>query len=172
MSTKEALSDFQSRLAKRLSISDREQATAESAYWLAVVAGADRCLLPLSQSGEIFPWVEPQSIPYTTDWFLGVANLRGALCGVVSLSKYLGTYLPHGQHEDMKLNTQERRLIGFHPSLDVHTVLVIDRLLGLKNRGQMVKVDGEIYRDEANLTWREIDLKHLSRNPTFISIAQ
>ena len=41
-------------------------------------------LFPLGHAGEIFPWTPPQPVPYTEPWFLGVANLRGGLYGVVA----------------------------------------------------------------------------------------
>ena len=52
------------------------------AAWLAVQAGGRDYLLPLNQAGEIFPWTGVQPVPYTQAWFLGIANLRGALMGV------------------------------------------------------------------------------------------
>jgi hypothetical protein len=51
------------------------------AAWLAVQAGGRDYLLPLNQAGEIFPWTGVQPVPYTQAWFLGIANLRGALMG-------------------------------------------------------------------------------------------
>ena len=46
-------------------------------------AGGLRCLVPLAQAGEIFPWTTVQPVPYTHSWFLGVANLRGSEAGPV-----------------------------------------------------------------------------------------
>lgn len=74
MSNKQALHEFQSRLATRL---QTVQATGSMASWLAVEVDERRLLFPLSHAGEIFSWTQPVKVPYTHGWFLGVANLRG-----------------------------------------------------------------------------------------------
>jgi len=57
---------------------------------LAVEAGGLGFLLPLPQAGEIFPLTEVLPVAHTKPWFLGVANLRGGLHGVVDLAAFLG----------------------------------------------------------------------------------
>lgn len=52
MANREALRDLQSRLASRLQAAKAEGL---SISWLAVRAGGQDYLLPLAQSGEIFP---------------------------------------------------------------------------------------------------------------------
>ena len=87
MANREALRELQTRLAGRL------QAAGEGvsvSSWLAVESAGQRYLMPLGQSGEIFAWPGVQSVPYTQKWFLGVANLRGTLVGVVDLAALLG----------------------------------------------------------------------------------
>jgi twitching motility protein PilI len=171
MAKKEALSQFQSRLAGRLH-STEQLAADESASWLAVEISGAGFMFPLADAGEIFPWSVPQAIPYTKDWFLGVVNLRGALCGVVSLAKFFS--LPDSADaQDAAKALQEKRLIGFHPSMDLNTVLSVDKLIGLKNKQQMMPTDmiGQ-YRDQQSQRWQEIDLRQLSQNPAFINIAQ
>jgi len=81
MANRDALRAFQSRLAGRLQAV--RTAGSVSASWLAVEAGNAKYLFPLGHAGEIFPWTPPQPVPYTAPWFLGVANLRGGLFGVV-----------------------------------------------------------------------------------------
>lgn len=169
MQKKEGLSQFQTRLADRLASTglEREQS---SANWLAVEIANDGFVLPLGQSGEIFPWCEPQPIPYTKEWFLGVANLRGALCGVVSLTKYLGL---DTRTQNLKTGLQDRRLVGFHPSFDLNTVFIVDKLVGLKNQGQMEPTGHEgQYRDTQDRIWTELDLERLSKTAAFINVAQ
>ncbi len=172
MIKKESLSEFQGRFASRLQGLQGADG-ADASHWLAVEVGGHKCLFPLVQSGEIFPWSEPHPVPYTKDWFVGVANLRGALCGVVNLSRYLGG--PSANHplsDSPKLRLQERQLIGFHPALEISTVLIVDRLLGLKSHRQMKAVGGLQHQDETGQEWREIDLHALSQNASFIDIAQ
>jgi twitching motility protein PilI len=86
MANREALRELQSRLASRLQAARTEGVAAS---WLAVEAAGGKYLFPLSQSGEIFPWASAQPVPYTQAWFLGVANLRGGLYGVVDLASFV-----------------------------------------------------------------------------------
>jgi twitching motility protein PilI len=172
VSKKEALSQFQTRLADRLQSSGQDVG-GTTANWLAVEISGAGFVLPLSQSGEIFPWADPQSIPYAKAWFLGVANLRGSLCGVVSLSKYFGLTAEQEKNASNKSSLQDRRLVGFHPSLELNTVVVVDKLVGLKSKEHMQPTQIEDqYQDAQGLLWREVNLQQLAQNPTFISIAE
>jgi twitching motility protein PilI len=83
MAKRQSLKELQERLAQRLTAAKTEALTAA---WLAIEAGGQRHLLPLVQSGEIFPWSSVQPVPYTKPWYLGVANLRGGLHGVIDLA--------------------------------------------------------------------------------------
>lgn len=91
MANKEALRELQQRLAERLQ-TVREHAPARN--WLAVEVAGHGFLLPLEQAGEIFPLSATQSVPHSQPWFLGVANLRGQLNGVVDLAVFLGLAHP------------------------------------------------------------------------------
>ena len=63
MSDKQALRDFQGRLAERLQAAT--QASGAKASWLAVEAGTARLLFPLDHAGQIFPWSAMQPMPYS-----------------------------------------------------------------------------------------------------------
>ena len=91
MANREALRDLQARLASRLQAAKAEGL---SISWLAVRAGGADYLLPLAQSGEIFPLPAVQPVPYSQSWFLGVVNLRGGLYGVVDLAAFIGGAAP------------------------------------------------------------------------------
>ena len=93
MANREALRELQSRLASRLQAARSEGL---SVSWLAVEAGGSQYLLSLAQSGEIFPWTSIQSVPYTSPWFMGVANLRGGLFGVVDFARFVASTWPLG----------------------------------------------------------------------------
>ena len=121
MAKRQSLRDLQERLAKRLTAARSEVATAS---WLAVEAGGQRYLMPLVQSGEIFPWAAIQLVPYTKPWFVGVANLRGGLNGVVDLARLVGAnedVLSMAAVEDRV--TSDARLISFHAALGINAVL-------------------------------------------------
>ena len=122
MSNKQALREFQSRLAMRLQAA---QAVGVAASWLAVEAGAQRLLFPLSHAGEIFPWTVVQHVPYTQNWFMGVANLRGGLTGVVDLAGLLGEAPVRSEQA-----LSESSLLALNAALEVNAALLVDRLLG------------------------------------------
>ena len=92
MANREALRELQSRLASRLQAARAEGAV--QASWLAVEAAGSKYLFPLTQSGEIFPFTTTLAVPYTRSWFMGVANLRGGLYGVVDLASFVGGHAP------------------------------------------------------------------------------
>jgi twitching motility protein PilI len=183
MANRQALRDLQSRLAERLQAA-RSEGT--SVAWLAAESDGAQYLFPLSQAGEIFGWSALQVVPYTVGWFLGVANLRGGLYGVVDLAK-LATAganrsdlpAPVGRRAESVL--AESSLLAFNPGLGVQSVLVIDKLSGL--RGGDAFVDsrnatpespawfGQVYIDSAGTPWQEIDLQALSQDSSFLSIS-
>ena len=174
MANKQALRDLQTRLADRLQIA-RTQGVAAS--WLAVETGKKKYLFPLSQSGEIFPWVEPQSVPYTQDWFIGVANLRGGLFGIVDLEG-----LVHDQPVRVRteLARAESSFVALNSALEVNCALWIDRLSGLRNQSmfrdflqrppEAPVYFGNSYIDFSNETWQEINLQLLARQAHFLTI--
>jgi twitching motility protein PilI len=170
MSTKEALQSLQSRLAERL---QANSSNAQTGHWLGVRVGGYGFLLPLAQSGEIYPWSDPHAVPYTQDWFLGVANLRGALCGVVSLSKFLHlSLLDAPKPAALGAQVQEKRLIALHPAFEINVVLAVDQLSGLKNADQFVQSSGSpLLTDAQGAVWQPIDLATMVQSSHFLSIA-
>lgn len=171
MANKEALRDLQSRLAERLQAA-RSQQTATS--WLAVECAGRGFLLPLAQAGEIFSVVPLVKVPHTHDWFLGVANLRGGLFGVVDLARFLAV----GAASEAA--REQARLVVFNPTLEINCALLVDRLAGLRGPDQLVAEpdDGQArpsfaggrYRDSAGRMWQELNLSALATDESFMSI--
>jgi twitching motility protein PilI len=174
MANRQALRELQTRLADRLQIA-RTQGVAAS--WLAVEAGGKKYLFPLGQAGEIFPWVSTQPVPYTQAWFLGVANLRGGLFGVVDLATYVT-----GQQIALKteLARNESRLVALNAALDVNCALLIDKLAGLRNQEAFIDFSerspdapdffGNSYIDQNGASWQEINLQSLAQQAHFLTI--
>src|SRR3954469_10968647 len=127
MANREALRELQARLASRLQAARTEGVQAS---WLAVESGGGKFLFPLSQSGEIFPFASTLPVPYTQSWFLGVANLRGGLYGVVDLASFVGGQAPVMRSDATRA---ESRLVALNSALEVNCALLIDRLAGLRN---------------------------------------
>lgn len=175
MANREALRELQSRLAGRLQAARTEGVQAS---WLAVEAAGRKYLFPLAQSGEIFPFAATQPVPYTREWFLGVANLRGGLYGVIDLASFVGGKLPV-QRSDA--GRAESRLVALNTMLDVNCALLIDRLAGLRGLDAFASSSeapegspdyfGSGYTDASGAYWQEINLQALSQQPQFLSIS-
>ncbi len=174
MANRQALRELQTRLADRLQVA-RTQGVAAS--WLAVEAGSKKYLFPLSQSGEIFPWVAMQAVPYTQAWFAGVANLRGGLYGVVDLASFVSGQAPAAKTE---MSRTDSRLVALNSALEVNCALLIDKLSGLRNQEAFIdfserKPDapeyfGNQYVDASGALWQEINLQSLAQQAHFLTI--
>jgi len=175
MANREALRELQNRLALRLQAARTEGVQAS---WLAVESAGARYLFPLSQSGEIFPFSSAQPVPYTRAWFLGVANLRGGLYGVVDLASFLGGGAPVQRAEGTRA---EARLFVRNAMFEVNCALLIDRLAGLRHLDAFSSSSeppegspgyfGSGYTDAQGHYWQEINLQALSQQPQFLSIS-
>lgn len=174
MANKQALHEFQSRLAARL---QSVQASGAMASWLAVEVDALRLLFPLSHAGEIFSWTPPQKVPYAHGWFLGVANLRGGLSGVVDLAAFIAGR-PARRRSENELS--QCRLVMLNPLLETNCALLVDRLTGLRTMDafsasaapgeQAPAYFGHVYTDMDGEPWQEINLQTLSQTQDFIAI--
>jgi twitching motility protein PilI len=176
MANRQALRDLQTRLAARL-----QQARTEGVApgWLAVELMGRKCLMPLAQSGEIFPITQVQKVPYTRDWFMGVANLRGGLYGVVDLANFISS-TPVQRHFDGGIRDQAR-LIALNSAMEINCALLIDRLSGLRGVADFVSREAAPegspdfmsaqYQDKTGQTWTELDLQLLATSSKFLGIA-
>ena len=177
MAKKEALRELQSRLAERLQAARTE---ARAASWLAVESAGQGFLLPLHDAGEIFPFTSCISVPHTAAWFLGVANLRGGLYGVVDLSGFLGlkaAAVPVAATDSLR---DQARLVAFNPTLLINCSLLVERLSGLRGKEQLQpQADdgqpkpgfvGQRYRDAQGRVWQELSLRALAGDEAFLKI--
>ena len=181
MSNREALRELQSRLAQRLAAA-RTDTPKQS--WLAVECAGFGVLLPLASAGEIFPLSALTPVPHTERWFLGVANLRGSLHGVVDLAAFLGLRAAPTR----EAVRDQARIVAFNPAQGAHCAVLVDRLAGLRSTDQLSPEPqasevpeapgaarpafaGALWRDVAGRNWQEIDLSALARNRRFLAIA-
>ena len=175
MASREALRAFQSRLANRL---QEARTTGAAASWLAIEAADAKYLFPLNHAGEIFPWRSVQPVPHARPWFLGVANLRGGVSGVVDLGAFVNHGVPPPRGE---LAQNQCRLVAFSDALNINCVVLIDRLMGLKGVESFVasvapatdapEFFGHSYVDSQGGSWQEINLQALSVSSQFLSIS-
>jgi twitching motility protein PilI len=174
MANREALRELQSRLAERMQAARTQERTAS---WLAVESAGHGFLFPLEQAGEIFSVVPLLVVPHTQEWFLGVANLRGGLHGVVDLAAFLGA---KPAAAGAGTGREQSRLIALNPHLNVNCALLVDRLAGLRNAPQLQAAPadgrprppfvGSTWRDGDGRAWQEIRLAELATDPQFLSI--
>ena len=175
MASRDALRAFQSRLASRL---QEARTSGGGAAWLAVEVAGSNYLFPLNHAGEIFPWTSVQTVPHARDWFLGVANLRGGVSGVVDFGAFV---LQKPSVPRTELAQSQCRLVAFNEALGINCTVLIDRLLGLKSLESFVNSDpasedspvyfGHRYTDPQGASWQEVSLQELSQYPQFLSIS-
>lgn len=146
--------------------------------WLAVEAGGKKYLFSLAQSGEIFPSGSIQPVSYTQSWFVGVANLRGGLFGVVDLASFVAGTTPLSKTE---IAHSDARLVSLNSAFEVNCVLLIDKLAGLRKQDAFIDFSerhpespdffGNQYIDLNGASWQEINLQLLAQHVHFLTIA-
>ncbi len=169
MVKKTSLREFQESLAERLRAA---ALTAPTKSWLGIQSGEHHWLLGLDQAGEIVPVPELTPVPLTKPWFLGLANVRGALVSVIDLSLFAGG--------PATPRTPETRLVLAADRWQVRAALLIDRTLGLRAVQQMQPhsaadpaaarprwagaewLDGDVRR------WIELDMEALVTSDEFL----
>lgn len=175
MANRDALRELQSRLAQRLQAARTE---ARSASWLAVECAGHGLLVALPSAGEIFPFGAVLPVPHTQPWFVGVANLRGGLHGVVDLAAFLGLRPTMSAPDAVR---DQARLVALNPGLGSHCALLVEKLAGLRSAEQLraepadetsrPAFAGPRWRDADGRAWQEIDLSALAQHEQFLGIA-
>lgn len=173
MAKKQALRELQGRLAERLQAA-RSQPLGRS--WLAVECAGRGLLFPLAEAGEIFAPAPLLPVPHTQAWFLGVANLRGHLHGVVDLAGFLGL-APVAPAATAREGTQ---FVVFNLALGLNCALQVDRLAGLRHEDQLDRAEDDSadrpafararYRDADGRIWQELSLAALAAHPSFLRV--
>ncbi len=174
MANREALRELQVRLASRLQTAKAEGL---SISWLAVRAGEGNYLLPLAQSGQIFPVPHIQTVAYAQPWFLGVGNLQGGLFGVIDFSAFIkGGLVPAKAGQQF----EQARVVTLNAALEINCALLVDELAGLKQLNAFTAsvpppagapaCFGNSYSDEQGVFWQEVNLQSLSKMPEFLGV--
>lgn len=170
MARRTSLRDFQESLAGRLKAA---AGAAASEARLAFESGGSLWLVRLEDSGEVLPVPAIERVPLTRDWFLGVANVRGVIYGVTDLAAFLGG-APTARSPDNRL------LLAGQPH-GVNAALLVSRLAGLRNVGELAVVEDAVPRapwaehawsDGEGRVWEELDSAKLVADRTFLDIAQ
>lgn len=155
------LRQYQVQLLERMQAA--KSGATESGRELGVLIGGRPCLLDLTQISEIVPPQPVTPVPLTHDWYLGLANIRGHLTGVIDLARYR-------QQAPGDAAPSERRLITFAPGLGFNCALQVERVLGLRKLAGMEAVAGDEFRDGEGQSWLRLDLAQLVREPRFVQV--
>ena len=168
------LRQYQVQLLERMQAAKTGAAT--GGRELGVLLGGQRCLLDLTQISEIVPLQPVTPVPLAQDWYLGLANIRGALTGVLDLARYQGlnAVAPSGA---------DSRLITFAPGLGFNCALLVERVLGLRKLDDMAAAPEtadlsasapewrrQQFQDGEGQAWTRIDLGLLVREPRFLQV--
>jgi len=139
---------------------------------LAIRIGEARYLLDMSDTGEIVPLPPVTPVPWTKPWFLGLANVRGRLLGIVDLPRLCG--------EAPISADDSTQVLVVNESLRVNVGLLITRAFGLRNLRDLELVDAgaaprrpwesRSFRDADGSTLIELDLRRLATHEDFASI--
>jgi twitching motility protein PilI len=159
---------FQQELSERL----RHKTAAQvDSLRLALESAGASWLVRLGDTGEVLPCPAPVSVPLTKPWFLGLANIRGGLYGMIDFGMFAtGDATPRGIGARLVLLGQR------YPEL--RAGLVVERVLGLRNLADFSVDEGaprapfsaRTWLDKTGARWRELDLAALTQDPNFLQV--
>lgn len=162
---------YQAQLLERMHAA--QSGVLVSGRQLGIQLGGIRCLLDLTQVSEIVPLQVLTPVPLAQDWYLGLANIRGNLTGVVDLARYCG--------EAAVAPTGDCRIVTFAPSLGLNGALLASRVLGLRNVDAMQAEPpdpaispwcAQCYTDPEGLRWTRLDLSLLVHEDRFLQVGR
>ena len=163
------LRQYQVTLLERMQAA--KAGTGNAGRELGVLLGGRRCLLDLTQVGEIVPFQAVTAVPLSQDWYRGLANIRGNLVGVIDLARYMG--------EAGSQPGPDRRLVTFATHLGFNCAILAGRVLGLRNLDEMVEQapdsgqpawGSQQFNDREGQQWTRLDLAELVREARFLQI--
>lgn len=153
------LRQYQAQLLARMQAA--RTGTGARVNQLGVGIGDERYLLDLTSAGEIVSVAPVSAVPLTQAWYLGLANIRGSLVGVIDLARYLGL--------KETASGAEARLVTFAPALGFNCALLVARVYGLRPAAAMTP-HGEQLIDTDKQTWTPLDLAALVRDERFLHV--
>lgn len=164
------LRQFQQELATRLAA--KTAAQVESSR-LGLACAGEQWLVRLSDAGEVIAVPPVTPVPHTRPWYLGVANVRGNLYGVIDFAGFLG------QPPEPAAGAQSRLLLFGPRAGNLNAGIVVRRVLGLRNLAELAPaapVEGarawyaQRWMDADGRAWQEIDLARLARDGAFLQV--
>ena len=155
------LRQYQEQLLERMQVARANSGA--SVNQLGVQIGAERYLLDLTQAGEIAPVPGLTVVPLTQPWYLGLANVRGNLVGVIDLARYFGVEAP------TPALGSDARIVTFAAGLGFNCGLLVGRVHGLRQAEKM-QPHGLQLRDADGNDWTALDLSMLVAEERFLHV--
>ena len=161
------LRQYQTQLLERMQAARAQGGTRGNQLGLQI--GAERYLLDLTQASEIIPVPTLCTVPLTQPWYLGLANIRGNLVGVIDLARFL-----QGDASLAGALGPDSRVVTFAAGLGFNCALLVSRVYGLRNGADM-----QVQADDAAATrlldadgqaWLPLDLAALTQDPRFLQV--
>ena len=156
---------YQEQLLERMQAA--KNGAGASVAQLGLAIGGARYLVDLAEVGEIVAPVPVTPVPLTRPWYLGLANVRGSLLGVIDLARYLDD----GHVAAAAVPGSTPRLLVFATALGLNCALLASAVYGLRHAGTMTR-DGDALRDADGNTWMPLSLAALVREERFLHIAR
>jgi twitching motility protein PilI len=163
---------FQQELATRLAAKTAAQVEQSR---LGLACAGEQWLIRLADAGEVIAVPQMASVPLTKPWYLGIANIRGNLYGVIDFAGFLGHPL-----EPVAPGASQTRLVLFGPRVgELRAGLIVHRVLGLRNLAELSPGEprtgapawyGARWTDPGGVAWQEIDLARLAQDPGFLQV--
>jgi twitching motility protein PilI len=163
------LAEYQRTLSARLR---QSAAIPVAGAKLGLEFGGARYLVDVDGVAEVAPNLEVTPVPFVQPWFLGIADIRGIIHGVIDLEVFAGGDGARGE-------TEKHYVVSGRP-FELRTALLVRRVLGLRRVEAWRKLEPippgpawitAAYVDEREQSWREISLKALLGHPDFLQIA-
>ena len=158
------LRQYQEQLLERMQAA--RTSSGARAHQLGVEIGGARYLLDLVEAGEIVPLPPLAAVPLTQPWYLGLANVRGNLLGVVDLARYFDA-----DAGAKGVPAAGARLVTFAPGLGFPCALLVGRVVGLRHAADMAPGEGRL-RDAEGHEWTPLSLAALAREERFLQVAR
>ena len=175
---------FQQELSERLK---HKTAAQVGSLRLALECADAHWLVRLGDTGEVLPVPTIVSVPMTRSWFIGIANVRGALYGVIDFTGFLTG------RESVRAAAQtggsSARLVLLGSRFpEIRAGLLVERVLGLRNLTDFKpapevasNADGSGSKasrrwsdrgwfDGDGTRWRELDLAAMTADPDFMQV--
>jgi twitching motility protein PilI len=158
------LRQYQEELLERMQAA--RTGSGQRTHQLGVEIGGERYLLDLLEAGEIVPVPAITGVPLTQPWYLGLANIRGSLVGVVDLARFFDA---GRAAQDGVAPGPAARLVTFAHGLGMPCGFLAARVHGLRQAAEMQPQDGRLIDADGN-AWTPLALAALAQDERFLQV--